>query len=205
MDNIDIQKQREIGKQLLIVDILHYENDRARKGKFAFLSKDKLAAWTSMKEEELDIFINVCGCLDSFQLATDAAYEYVYGEEYENGELPYHFVMYTYLRFGKIVLRDLDLDTITDYYERTAEKNYRNYCEDWEKYPVNECFSKASAFEAMMKYYIRYFVKIVKAAMAYGFDWDVINAMLRFKLSQERFATLEEIVVTGKKEQSCTK
>lgn len=53
-EEIDIQ--RKIGKQLFLVNILHYENDRARKGGFSFLSRDDLAEWASMTEEEHPLF-----------------------------------------------------------------------------------------------------------------------------------------------------
>ncbi len=65
--------QREIGKQLFLINILHYENDRARKGGYSFLSRDRLAAWASMTKEELDSFIDVCGSLDPYNMATEAA------------------------------------------------------------------------------------------------------------------------------------
>ena len=59
MKKEEIEKQREIGKQLFLVNILHYENDRARKGGYSFLSRDKLAAWASMTKEELDRFMKI--------------------------------------------------------------------------------------------------------------------------------------------------
>ena len=40
MKREEIEKQREIGKQLFLVNILHYENDHVRKGGFSFLSRD---------------------------------------------------------------------------------------------------------------------------------------------------------------------
>ena len=44
----DLYTQREIGKQLFLVDILHHENDRVRKGGYSFISRDSLAACASM-------------------------------------------------------------------------------------------------------------------------------------------------------------
>ena len=49
MFNTDIDKQREIGKQLFMIDIIHYENDRSIEGGLSFLSRDKLAACAVIK------------------------------------------------------------------------------------------------------------------------------------------------------------
>lgn len=43
MDRSDIEKQRKIGKILLIIDIIHYENDRAAKSGFSFVDMDRMS------------------------------------------------------------------------------------------------------------------------------------------------------------------
>ncbi len=53
MTKEEIYTQREIGKQLFLVDILHHENDRVRKGGHSSISRDSLAACASMTKEEV--------------------------------------------------------------------------------------------------------------------------------------------------------
>ena len=124
MDRAEIEKQRDIGKQLMLVDIIHCENDSARKGAFSFVSKDELAKWASMEKEELGRLINTCADLDPFNMACNVAHECAsYNEEYKKDKNAYSFMLHSFLRHGD--------------------------------------------------------------------DWDVINRMLRFDISQERFQELE--------------
>ena len=61
-----------------------------------------------------------------------------------------------------------------------------------EEFPVTEKYSEGIVFEGIMKHYIVHFIETVKDAERKGYDWDVINRMLRFEISQERFQELKE-------------
>ena len=121
MKKEEIQKQREIGNQLFLVNILHYENDRVRKGGFSFLSRDKLAAWASMTEEELDSFINVCGALYPHNMAEEAARECCQKDPFISGKNAYCFILSTYFRMGDLFAATLDIDKFEEYCRKFSE------------------------------------------------------------------------------------
>lgn len=73
MDETTIKKQREIGKQLFLIDIIHHENNKARNGGFSTLSRDDLAKWASMTNNELDRFIGLCSALDPHKILIEIA------------------------------------------------------------------------------------------------------------------------------------
>ena len=192
MDRAEIEKQREIGKQLMLVDIIHCENDSVKKGAFSFVSKDELAKWASMKKEELGRLVNACADLDPFNMACNVAHECAnYNEEYKQDKNVYSFMLSSFLRQGEIILQDIGIDEISAYCERKAKANYESYQKKMEEFPVDEKYSEGSTLEDIMTLYIRHFIKTVKEAVSQGYDWDVINRMLRFDISQERFQELE--------------
>ena len=193
MDREEVNIQRIIGKQQMLVDIIHYENDMARKGGFPFVSKDELAKWASIEKEELSDFIDVCSNLDPFNLARNVAHECaLYGEEYKREENAFRFMMHSFLRFGEIILELVYIDEISSFCEGIAKGNFEAYQAKMEEYPVTEKYSEGVVFEGIMKHYIEHFIEVVKDAESKGYDWDVINRMLRFEISSERFHELEE-------------
>ena len=187
-EEIDIQ--REIGKQLFLVNILHYENDRARKSGFSFLSRNTLAAWASMTEEELDSFIDVCGALDPDKMAAEAAKECCRKEPFKSEENAHCFVLSTYYRMGDLFTVTLDIDKFENYCKIVSEYNYQTYNEYHEEYPVAKSFSAPKVFEKAMSIYIRYLVAIIKKAQSEGYAWDVIARMTRTEISEERYNSL---------------
>ena len=190
MKKKEIEKQREIGKQLFLVNILHYENDRVRKGAYSFLSRDDLAAWASMTKEELDSFIDVCGALDPYNMASAAAKEYCQKEPFKSEKSAYCFVLSTYYRMGDLFAATVDIDKFEDYCKIFSEYNYQTYSEKHEEYPVDESYYTPEIFENVMSFYIRYLVAIIKEVISEGYAWDVISSMTRAKISEERYNIL---------------
>ena len=192
MDRAEIEKQREIGKQLMLVDIIHYENDSVMKGSFSSVSKDELAKWASVEKEELGRLVNTCADLDPFNMACNVAHECAsYNEEYKKDKNAYSFMLHSFLRHGEMILLVIGHVEISAYCEGNAKANYESYQKKMEEFPVDEKYSKGSTLEGIMTLYIQHFIKTVKDAVSQGYDWDVINRMLRFDISQERFQELE--------------
>lgn len=190
MKKEEIEKQREIGKQLLLVNILHYENDRARKGGYSFLSRDNLAAWASMTKEELDRFIDVCGALDPYNMAAEAAKECCRKEPFKSEKDAYCFVLSTYYRMGDFFAATLDIDKFEEHCKKFSEYNYQTYSEKHEEYSVDESYSTPEIYEKVMSFYIRYLVAVIKEVIGEGYAWDVISSMTRTDISEERYNSL---------------
>ena len=190
-EEMDIQ--REIGKQLFLINILHYENDRARKGGYSFLSRDRLAAWASMTKEELDSFIDVCGSLDPYNMATEAAMACCRKEPFKSEKNSYHFVLSTYYRMGDLFAATLAVDKFKEHCKKFSEDNYQTYSEKHKEYSVAESYSTPEIFEKVMSFYIRYLIAIIEEAISEGYAWDVISSMTRTDISEERYNSLAEV------------
>ena len=186
----EINIQRKIGKQLFLVNILHYENDQARKGGYSFLSRESLAAWASLSKEDLDRFIDVCGALDPYKMATEAARECCKEEPFNSEKGAFYFVLSTYYRMGDLFASTLDIDKFEDYCKKNSEYNYQTYSEKHEQYPVAKSYSTPETFEKVMRFYIRYLVTLIKEVIAEGYSWDVIASMARTDISEERYNNL---------------
>ena len=192
MDRAEIEKQREIGKQLMLVDIIHYENERVMKGAFFSVSKDELAKWASMEKEELGRLVNTCADLDPFNMACNVAHECAsHNEEYKKDKNAYSFMLHSFRSHGEMILLLIGQVEISAYCEINAKENYESYKKKMEEFPVDEKYSKGSTLEGIMTLYILHFIKAVKDAVGQGYDWDVISRMLRFDISQERFQEIE--------------
>lgn len=196
MDKEDMAKQRNIGKQLLLINILQEENDRARKGGYSFLSMDRLALWAEMTNEELDQFVNVCATLDPYSMSSEAAKKFSYygDEDIEKEKNAYCFVLSVYLRFGDFLIEDFDLDKLNKICGEVAGSNYQRYCEKYEEYPVDGAFGTPEMLARIMRFYLQHFVSSVKEVIGLGYDWDVIAKMARSDISKERFQQIEDSI-----------
>lgn len=194
MKKKDMDKQREIGKQLFLVDIIHDEYDKARKGRYDYLSIDRLAAWASMTDDELTAFIKICDNLECFNMAADAAEECCEDELFNSEMETYGFVLNTYLRMGDLYTVTIDIDEFEDCCIRLSERNYQEYTKTHEEFPVARSFSTPEIFEKMMRFYIRYLVTIINEVLSEGYDWDVIIHMMRKEITKERYNSLAELV-----------
>ncbi len=194
MDRKEIERQRKIGKQLMLVNIIHVENDKVIHGYFSFLSRDSLAEWASLSSEEMDTFFYICRTLDPYERLTSAAciYDHIHNSEY--GRNSYFFAFFTYLKLGATLLQYLDPEDIPDYCQRTSLTNFTNYQEKWGDHPVSDQYSDPVVLQSVLRNYIEFFVKIVHEAIELNYDWDVIKAMLRFDITRERLTALERYI-----------
>ncbi len=190
VDETNIKKQREIGKQLLLVDIIHAENDKVMKGSFSRLSSNDLVRWTSMTNEEVDHFIEVCSVLDPWNMAKAAAKKYRTESTFGVDTIVYGFVLSTYYRMGNLFVQSVKLDRFGYFCEKFSELNYEEYCEICKDFPVDESYASSEFFEEAMRFYIRYFVSVIKEVISEGYDWDVIVSMTRTDITEDRYQRL---------------
>ena len=73
MELDEIKKQREIGKYLMVVDIIMYENEHHKGTGISFVSIEDLAAWASIKEEEVETLVEYCKRFDTHRIAISVA------------------------------------------------------------------------------------------------------------------------------------
>ena len=191
MDEEMIMRQREIGKQLLLVNILQHENDLIQKGGYSFVSKGNLVAWTSMTEEELESFVSFCSALDPFKRAAETAKKCSREELFSSEKEAYLFILSACYRLGDLFAGLLDLDRFVDYCEVYSKYNFQSYNEKYkEEYPVDEALATPEIFEEMMRSYIRCSLDDVDEALSEGYDWAVITKMTRDAISEKRYHDL---------------
>ena len=196
MEREEILKQRQIGKQLFLIQMLHCENDWVRDGGFSFLSRDKLATWADMSKEELDHFIAVCALLDPYSIATEAAKDFAYyGDEDVKKERNAHwFVLSVYFRLAGMLIERINPNELPVICMGLAESNYKRYCEKHAEYPVDSSFGTPAMLERIMEFYLRYFVTCLKQVISEDFNWDVIAKMTGREISEERFHMIEDSI-----------
>ena len=192
MDNTEIRRQREIGKQLLLISIIHHENDHAAKCGYSFVLRDQLAAWTSMRDEDLDRFLNTCACLDRFNLAADAAHDCMRKNKHCEEDHAYSFTLRTYLDYGQLLLLCITPEERSALYDIISKEGFRNYNQRHPNHKVSENLAEYEVIKSVMEYYLKRFILVVDAAIDQGYEWDVICAMLRFNLSQEIFEIIKD-------------
>lgn len=191
MKQKEIEKQRLIGKQLMLVDLIHEENDSNTR--FSFVSKDDLSKWSRIEKEEIIKLVNTCAYMDDFTMQCNAAKDLAYHKDGSVGSNAYLFYLSTYRRFWYFALMLIDKDSIDGYSHKNAQKNYEEYMKKHQEYPVDEEMANAEFFKNVLEHYVRWFVDCFNNALEDGYDWDVVTRMARIDLSQERFKVLEQI------------
>lgn len=193
MDKTEIERQRNIGKQMLLVDILHAENENARNGGFCFVSKDDMANWASMEKDEFKEFFDVCSWLSRYPLADDVAGGCSRREEYKSDINAYAFIRYTYLHMGDpvLIIQNMIPNATETYSEVNAEEHYKSYMEKYKAFPVQDRYSSAEVLADILQFYLDNFIERAKEALDKGYDWDVICRMRELKISQDILKTGE--------------
>lgn len=177
IDKEELIRQREIGQQIIIIRIIHDENDKVSRGGFSFLDRSEIAKWAQKSEEELEYFLDDIAVLDEFNICVDAALEYASG-------LPadaYGFFLSTFRKHGYLYIESL----------LNKEKTYNPYAEGIEDLAcinarkiidkglhVDEETQSASRFEDSLKFYFKFYIDRIVDVVCEGYDWDVVCEML---------------------------
>lgn len=193
MDWEEIEKQRLIGKQLMIVDLIHIENDKVHKTGFSFVTTENLQKWSGMEESEVKKLVDTCTYMDDFELSCEAAGDFERIQNKTTGSNAYMFYLSIYRRLGSTALIALNKEDLDDYCNHAAKINHEQYKEKYPEYPIDEAMGKAEILKKALEHYIRWFVKHCTIALEAGYDWDVVIRMARTEISQDRFKVLEQI------------
>jgi hypothetical protein len=190
MNTDEVLKQRNIGKYLMIVNIILTENDHAMCSGFSFVSREEIATWASVEEKEIDDLMAYCRAFDKYIIATEAANKFPRSNGLGDYDNVHFYVAYTGKRFGEAFILEHDFPIREDLYGDIANDHYETYCKKWKNYPVSEKFRSAELFIRIMRNYEKRFIGLVFAAMKAGYDWDVICEMIGYKIERERFDIL---------------
>lgn len=188
----EVNKQRKIGKLLMAVDIIRYENKHNRRTGISFVSIEDLAAWASIKKEEVETLIWYYKMFDACWIAASAADQLMDEIDlFRSDRNAKFYTMHTCCNYGKLFICYADMAKI-DRFDKLAALNFDDYLATWESYPINETFKEAWIFERIMHSYVQNFCGLFKDALKHGYDWDVINRIIGFEVTKERFAALQE-------------
>ncbi len=193
MDWEEMEKQRLIGKQLMIVDLIHEENNKVSKTGFSFVTMDHLQKWSGMEEDEVKKLANTCAYMDEFKLSCDAASDLECIKNKTVGSNAFMFYLSTYRRLGSTALIALNKEVMDDYCNHAAKINYEQYKENYPEYLVDEAMGSSEMLKVALEHYVRWFVKSCNKALDEGYDWDVVIRMAKTEISEERFAILAQI------------
>ena len=100
MDQTEILKEREIGKQQLIVNILKVENEKVRRGGFSTLTADRIAKWADISIEDVRRMVDACGLLGITSIASEAVNEYFDSDGHLEERYMRVFALYTCYKNG---------------------------------------------------------------------------------------------------------
>ncbi|MBR6473852.1 MAG: hypothetical protein IKS98_00195 [Lachnospiraceae bacterium] len=193
MELDEIKRQREIGKYLMVVDIIRYENEHHKGTGISFVSIEDLAAWASIKEDEAETLVEYCKRFDTHRIAISVANQLTADIEiFKSDENAAYFTVQTCRSLGQLFI----CHPYTDLKARLddlAALNYDNYLAVWATtWPISEFFQETWIFDRIMCAYVQNFCNLFKEALEHGYDWDVINRIIGFEVTKERFAALQE-------------
>ena len=192
VDSFEIMRQREIGKQIMLVDIIQSENDLVKKHGIPSYTKIKdLAKWANMKEEDVEDFAYACRLADTYFVHIDALGLFPYIDK-DNKDNERHFLFCSCDNLKDIIFDNVDDINNTIIIEVIVIKNFIKICEHWPRMLISEKYADVSLMGSFVEYYICYYVKRIKKILSMGYDWDVVCKMLRYNLSKDKYYVLEE-------------
>ena len=195
MDREEMEKQREIGKQILMARIIHCENEHAYRTGISHTSLEDIAMWTSKTKEEVEDFVDICAALDPFMMADYAARDCYDEAFFETKRNVYYYIRYIYQKSGCYLLGELNMTCFEEYCEIFNNLLYEQYNEKFKEFPVDESFATREPFELAMRFYLKYAIGLVKTVIAEGYDWDVISEMMDVAMTEERLKELERVSI----------
>lgn len=191
--DVEIEKQRIIGKQILIVNAIRDNTELEEQGFFgAHVTADDFSRWADMSKEEIDRILNACSRLYKSFVFMDAKCEFL-DCEIEKGEKERGtYILFMYIKQGFDFIKHADLDCIDKYFKDNCGCFYDRYCQyHGTKHPVSEKMKSENIMKQAMEILAKIYVSRINELLEEGFDFDVIKAMLGFELSRERFEKFE--------------
>ncbi len=187
----EIRKQREIGKQLLLVNILRAEEETAKNTGISFVTKEDIARWASMSINDVDSFLYACSKFEKDKMAAEAALAFGENSVTSQDHYLFDFLTYTYSMLENYLLNGYSHERLLEYCEKHVEENYERYNERRNR-KAKETFRTENTFERIVRNYLRYFVSAIKSEYEKGYDWDVISEMLWCDITWEDYELLSK-------------
>ena len=101
MNLSEIEKQRKIGKQLMVVGIIQSANKKAKRGGCSFIERSKIAEWAELEVAEINQLVECCVKIDPFNIACSAAMAYT--REHKLSSECYGFLISVFYRCGNFI------------------------------------------------------------------------------------------------------
>ena len=199
---INKQEERLIGKQLMIVNMIHVENEIDRNGGFSFVSPDQISEWSSLDVQKIYEILDSCASLDRCNFFMNVS-KHLKNTELvpkENHVLDYTY--YTLLRYGELFLQEFLCDCLESFCKKESEYSYKRYIEKYEKYIVSEIFGTPKVVNKIAIFFIKCFVETISSINKL-FDWDVVREMLFEKMTWEEFCKIKTKVEDNTSEYVC--
>ncbi len=173
----EINRQREIGKQILLINILKNESEKAARIGISFVSKEDIVQWTAMTMDEVEVFYNTYEKLQREYLAINAACKLRNNSVALNSQDLNSFLFYTYNHIDENLLKGYSIESFTKYCKDHAKENYERF-QKTKITETREILGTINTFELIISNYLRVLVANVGEAFRSGYEWDVISEML---------------------------
>ena len=178
-----IKKERLIGQKLLLVRIIHIENERG----FSFIDIGHVAKWMNMSMDEVSQYVEACSTLDYDRICLIAAMDFCEGNYHLLSIFRFFYEVYgmTYLML-RLYREKSDLEA---WIKKIKERYREKYQEKFGKEEMtNEELQEA------LDFFIKYYVNAIEKVRVCGFEWDVIVEMLKNDLNREEILALKLIM-----------
>lgn len=190
--------QQTVKNQEMLIELYYRDLDLVRKGHKSVLLESiglkNVASTASMKIDELEAFWLDAKLLEPQFFLKDATKMTLRCAPFPAFEYAFEFVKATYNRAAKYIMYDMDL--VPEVFDKEAEtlaaKNYALHIAEFPDRQVDEYFESAICFQRIAMEYLWLFSKRVKYLLEKGYDWEVIETMMRTELSKERFKEIAE-------------
>ncbi len=182
------ERQREIGKQLMIINMVRDINENSP---MSGITRTETAEWASM---DINDVRKLCFFWKDFtwdELAWSAihAYEHDGNRAGKNGEL---YMLRICMVYGNVALNISFCDYERDLVEKLACGAYSDYCAKHSDRPISEDIDKVAIFEKILSYYEKRFIEVLEEVIAEGYDWDVICELAGFDIPTKKYARYYE-------------
>ena len=195
-----LEKQRQIGKQLLLVRLFKSEGERERKiGLRSSISFEEISNWASMDIDEVKLLADTWSRFESMNLFESAAMNFVYYSDNkidEKDAIVFDFVFTSYKQNGMKFIKEIKPNLASDEWKKMSRMNYKQYESKRSRVVINEIMTSTEFYKKMMIHCMFYYVEAIRKALQNGFDWDVIREMSEVDISKERYNELESICVS---------
>ncbi len=187
----DKEKERLIGKQLLLVNCIKDGNETSLNGGFPSVFTEDLVKWSGLSEADIRALGSACELLHPVTQTREISSKmwHAYSGEAHIGL----FSKYAYKQYSSLILEYVDINKFKKVCDGLAKPFYQLYSGTFPEYPVSEAAGTPDIFYQLMRLFVECFVASIHDVQKMGFEWDVIKEMLDFPLTMERFKELEEL------------